>query len=103
MQIIGLLTEDPRTYYEVLETLREQGLKFVSLDFGDTIPANVGVVITTEQEKDRVDFDRIVVEGDPDSAVMKAKRILAGENAASELMIGIDPGVRPGFAALGDG
>ncbi len=103
MQIIGLLTEDPRAYYEILETLRDQGARFVSLDFSDPIPANVGVVITTEQEKDRVDFDMVVTDPDPDEAVMRAKRILAGESAVRELTIGVDPGIRPGFAAIGDG
>jgi hypothetical protein len=103
MQIIGLLTENPRAYFEILEILREQELKFISLDFSDPIPANVGVVITTESEKDSVDFDRIVSEDDPDEAVARAKRILAGETVIRELTIGIDPGSRPGFAALGDG
>jgi len=103
MQVIGLLTEDPRVYYEILETLREQGLRFVLLDFSDPIPANVGVVITTEQEKEKVDFDRIVVAEDADATVMKAKRVISGETTVMDLMIGIDPGSRPGFAALGDG
>jgi hypothetical protein len=103
MQLIGLLTEDPRAYFEILETLREQGLKFVSLDFSDPIPANVGVVITTERERGRVDFDKIVSDENPDDAVARARRILTGEAAVKELVIGIDPGSRPGFAALGDG
>ncbi len=103
MQVIGLLTEDPRAYFEILEILREKELKYISLDFSDPIPANVGVVITTEQERDRVDFDRIVSDTDPDAAVDRARRVLAGERAIKELMIGVDPGIRPGFAALGDG
>ena len=103
MQIIGLLTEDPRAYFEILEILREQRLRFISLDFSDPIPANVGVVITTEHEKERVDFDKVVSDEYPDDSVERAKRILAGEAAVRDLVIGIDPGSRPGFAALGDG
>lgn len=103
MQIIGLLTEDPRAYFEILETLREKDLRFVSLDFSDPIPANVGVVITTSQEKEKVDFDWIVSDADPEAAVMRARRILAGESAVTDLVIGVDPGSRPGFAAIGDG
>ena len=101
--MIGLLTEDPRAYFEILEVLREQGLRFLSLDFSDPIPANVGVVVTTERERDLVDFDRIVCDPAPDVAVARAKRIIAGEAVIRELMIGVDPGQRPGFAALGDG
>ncbi len=103
MQLIGLLTEDPRRYFEILEVLREQGLRFLSLDFSDPIPANVGVVITTERERDRIDLDRVVCDSAPDVAVARAKRILAGEAVIRDLMIGIDPGQKPGFAALGDG
>jgi len=103
MKLIGLLTEDPRTYFEMLQALRGQGVKATSLEFSDPIPANVGVVITTEREKDRVMFDRVVTDSNPDSAVAKAKKMLNGERKVKELMIGIDPGSRPGIAALGDG
>jgi len=103
MRLIGLLTEDPKTYFEVIEVLREEGLKFASLDFYDPVPANVGVIISTEAEKDRIDFDKVVTHDNPEAAVSKAKRILNGEKAIRDLTIGIDPGTRPGFAAIADG
>lgn len=103
MRLIGLLTEDPRTYFEVLEVLRDQGTKFVSLDFDDPVPANVGAIITTEKERDRIAFDNVVVCEDPSLAVAKAKRMASGESDIKDLLIGVDPGVRPGYAALGDG
>lgn len=103
MRRIGLLTEDSRTYFETIEILKEQGLEFVSLDFFDPIPANVGAVITTEPEMGKVSFDKIVTDPDPEAAVAKAKRLLSGENPVKDLTIGIDPGNRPGFAVLGDG
>ena len=103
MQVIGLLTEDPRTYFETIETLRERNLRFVSLDFYDPVPANVGVIITTDAEKDKIDFDKIVTDEDPDSAVSRARRMLLSEKPVKDLTIGIDPGIRPGFAAIGDG
>lgn len=103
MRVIGLLTEDPRTYFEVIETLREHDLKFVSLDFFDPVPANVGVIITTEAEKEKVDFDRIVTDEDPVAAVSRAMRMLSGEKAVIDMTIGVDPGTHPGFAAIGDG
>lgn len=103
MQVIGLLTEDPKKYFEIIETLRQCGLRFVSLDFHDPVPANVGVIITTEAEKDRIDFDKMVTDDDPDIAVARAKRMLSSEMSVKDLMIGIDPGTRPGIAAIGDG
>ena len=103
MRVIGLLTEDPKTYFEIIETLREQDLKFVSLDFFDPVPANVGVIITTDAEKEKIDFDRIVTDENPDAAVTRAKRMMSGEKPVKDMAIGIDPGTRPGFAAIGDG
>lgn len=103
MKLIGLLTEDSRTYFEMLEVLREQNPEFVSLDFSDPIPANVGVVITTERERSRVPFDRIVTERDPVVAVAKARLMLTAEAEVKEVTIGVDPGVRPGLAVLADG
>jgi hypothetical protein len=103
MRTIGLLTENPRTYFEMLEAIREQGLGVMSLDFGEPVPANVGVIITTEEEKDRISFDKIVTDSDPDAAIARAKMMLPTERSVKELTIGIDPGVRPGVAVLGDG
>lgn len=103
MKRIGLLTEDPRTYFETLEVLREKGLGFVSLDFGDVVPAHVGVVISTEKEKDTVPFDHVVTDPDPDIAVCRAIKVLTGEGPVKVLCIGVDPGHRPGVAAVGDG
>jgi len=103
MKLIGLLTEDPRAYFELLEVLREQGLKFATVEFGDPLPANVGVVLTTEGERPKVDFDRVVADPDPEKAVEKARKFLAANSSVERLLIGIDPGTRPGVAAIGDG
>jgi len=103
MQRIGLLTEDPKRYFELIEVLRQRDIKFVSLDFFDPIPANVGVVITADSEKGKIDFDKIVADEDPEDAVSRASRILSGDLSIKDLKIGVDPGTRPGFAAIGDG
>jgi hypothetical protein len=103
MKHIGILTEDPRTYFQVLEALRERGLRFTSLDFGETVPANIGVVISTEKEAPSIPFDRVVTEADPNRAIEKALHLLAGGQRYEELLVGIDPGSRPGIAAVGDG
>src|SRR4030065_981260 len=103
MKLIGLLTEDPKTYFEVLETLREEKVKFVSLDFSEPVPANVGAIITTRKELAKVYFDRGVTEDDQKAAVTRAMWMVAGEGDIEELTIGIDPGTKPGFAVIADG
>jgi len=103
MKAIGLMTEDSKVYFEMLEALRKHDLKFVSIDFSEPIPANVGVIITTEGEREKVDFDRVITYPEPEAAIARARRMLAGEKAVKDIMIGIDPGVKPGFAVLADG
>ena len=103
MKVVGILTEDPRRYYEMLTALRNEGLRHISLDFSESLPANVSVVITTEEERARVPFDRVITDADPDSAILKIKSILAGEEETEHLTVGIDPGERPGVAVLANG
>jgi hypothetical protein len=103
MRAIGLLTRNPRVYFEMLEALRGENLKVVSLDFGEPVPADVGAIITTEDEKGDIPFDRIVTDSDPNIAITRAKMMMSSDRRVKELTIGIDPGVRPGVAVLGDG
>ncbi|MCJ7607563.1 MAG: hypothetical protein MUO94_06940 [Thermoplasmata archaeon] len=103
MKQIGILTEDPRTYFLVLEALRERGLLFASLDFGEPVPANIGVVISTAEEAPAIPFDEVVTDGDPDRAIERALHLLAGGRRYEGLWVGIDPGARPGIATVGDG
>lgn len=103
MKLVGLLTEDSRRYYEMIEALKADDIEYTSLDFDRPIPADVCVVVTTEGERDRVFFDRVVVDDDPSEAVASIKKYMNGGRAVKDLMIGVDPGHRPGVAAVADG
>jgi len=100
MRVVGILTEDSRRYFEILTALRSEGLKHVSLDFSEPLPANVAVVVSTEDERHRIPFDKVVTDSDPDVAVDKVKNLLAGEKDLTTVVVGIDPGNRPGIAAV---
>jgi len=101
---IGLLTEDSRFYHELVSVLRERRFPFVSLTFDGPIPEQVGVIITTAQEADRLAF-RPLIADEPQAAraVSRALHLLRGGGMLRSLVVGIDPGRRPGIAALGDG
>lgn len=103
MKPVGILTEDPRAYFDILTALRGHGIGHVSLEFSEPIPAYISVIITTERERHRVSFDRIVSDEDMDRAMAKVMRMLAGEEGTGELIIGIDPGQMTGIAVLTDG
>jgi hypothetical protein len=67
------------------------------------MPAEVGVVITTEGESEDIDFSRgrIVIADKPKAALDKAISLLSGEDF-EQIIIGIDPGKYPGIAVLGN-
>ncbi len=74
------------------------------LNPGHPIPAHVGVVITTENESEKIIFDRdkmIFADGKPHAALDKAHYMLFGEDI-EQVIIGIDPGKYPGVAVLGN-
>lgn len=103
MKVIGLLTEDSRLFYDLVVALKNENLPFMSLTFSDAVPANVGVVITTRGERPKVNFP-IVVEVDDSIglAIHLARKALSGKDRFQRVIVGIDPGKRPGFAVVGD-
>ncbi len=103
MKAVGIMTENPSTYYEMLTALREEGLRPISLCFSEPLPPNIAVIVTSEEEKHLVPFDNVVADADPDIVVTKVKSCLAGERAITDLLIGIDPGHRPGIAVISNG
>jgi len=103
MKIIGIMTDNFRFFYDLVQALKERGERFISLDFDDHVPSNVGVIITTEAEKSKVRFHSVVAHDRPDFAIDVANAVLRGGKDLESLTIGIDPGSRPGVAVLGDG
>ncbi len=101
---IAAITEDFSVYRPLVEELRARNLCFVALSLKDAIPINVGVVITTEAEFDRINFDsdRIVVAKRVRTAVDEAQRLLGGVRKYDKVIIGIDPGKYPGIAVVAD-
>lgn len=84
--------------------MRFRRLNFIALSPREAVPPSVSVVITTEDEVDKIDFDesKIVVAKKPRAAIDKAMQLLHGKRRYGQIIIGIDPGKRPGIAVLGD-
>ena len=102
-KVIGLLTRDFKLFHDLVKALKRRDLPFISLSFDDPIPPNTGVIITTQQEIDKIDFDRKVACEDIAMAIAESIRILKGKERFDELIVGIDPGAKPGIAIVGDG
>lgn len=102
-KVIGLLTKDFRLYHDLVRALKRRDLAFMSLSFEDDIPPNVGVIITTSEEIDDIVFESKVACKDIGMAIAESIRVLKGKERFEELVIGIDPGAKPGIAVVGDG
>jgi hypothetical protein len=66
------------------------------------LPLNVELSLTTERERRRLRGRKVIASDDPDWAVKAALVLLQG-GSFNRLVMGVDPGPRPGIAILGDG
>ncbi len=101
--LIALVTEDFSAYLDLSRHLRNREIEFESLTPGSAIPGDIEVVITTDAERHHVDHDHVVTYSTPEATVEETMRILRGLDDIDRLVIGIDPGPRPGLAVLADG
>jgi hypothetical protein len=100
---IALMTEDFAAYHDLSRRLQAEDLAFESISPGSPIPDEVEVVITTAEERGRVRHERVVVHSTPQATVEEVTRLLRGLEDVDRLVIGVDPGERPGLAVLADG
>ena len=106
MKIIGVLTENFSVYYDLIKLLKNGKTPFISLSFDDIIPVNVGIIITTPEELSKITFKPTITISEKDDVTIiidSAIKIIEGKDKLKSIVIGIDPGKRPGVAVLGDG
>jgi hypothetical protein len=99
---VALITRDPTLYADLAGALRERHISTLSLLPGERIPASVAVVLTSPEEARGISFPRVIpVESVGDRSVLWAavESALVGATT-KELVVGIDPGPRPGYAVL---
>lgn len=101
-RVLGVLTRDFRLYHDLISHLKDRDLPFQSLSFDAAIPLEVGVVLTSAEEAPTIDFPVKVPVTEIANAVSKAQQLLHGRTVFQEIVIGVDPGPRPGAAILGD-
>lgn len=102
MNVVAVITEDFRFFYGAVRALKEKGQPFISLGFEDPQPLNVSLVLTTEAERCRLRNRKVIASDDPERAV-KAALVLMQGTSYNRVIVGVDPGPRPGLAVLGDG
>jgi hypothetical protein len=103
---VAVATVQGKAYFLIVNKLKERGILFLSLVPGETVPTDVKVVITTEQEKHLIQHGKVLVyAGDtaPDAAANEIRKILQGKEAYEKIVVGIDPGEVFGLAVIADG
>jgi hypothetical protein len=103
---VAVATVSGKVYFLLVNELKSRNVHFISVTPGETLPAEVKVVITTRNEKPLVESERILVfepETEPSDVVDQALRILQGKEDYEKIVIGIDPGNIFGLAVIADG
>ena len=104
MKVIGIATDNFSVYYELARRLRERRMTFLSISPHEPVPSNVGAIITTQMEYETVRFGKkVACDGtNAQDAIDAAIRMLSGKEGYKSVVIGVDPGERPGIAVFAD-
>ncbi len=100
---MAIVTRDPRLYHELAGLLRERRWSAVSLLPGARIPDSVAVVLTSPSEADAIAHPNVLAVregGDRRALGAAVADALSPAVGSGELVVGIDPGPRPGYAIL---
>jgi transcriptional accessory protein Tex/SPT6 len=103
---VAVATVQGKPYFLIVNQLREQNIPFISILPGQSLPINVKLVITTEQEKQKIKHEKIFIfhdDEDLETMVNEVKRSLIGKEAYEKIVIGLDPGAVTGLAVIADG
>jgi hypothetical protein len=103
---VAVATVSGKAYFLIVNKLRERNIAFISLIPGEPVPTEVKVVITTNQEKHRINHEKILVydgKTDSDTVANEVMKILQGKEVYEKIVIGIDPGEVLGLAVIADG
>ena len=103
---VAVVTVQGRAYFHITHLLKENGIPFFSLLPGDSIPVEAKVVITTLEEKDRVNYGNVLMftsEGELDRLMSQVIISLQGKEHYGKVVIGVDPGEMVGLVVVADG
>lgn len=104
MKRVGLHVSDTKLQFELMEALKREKIPFEIIQPGRKIPKGVCAVLTTEEDQGSITCHRQIQcnSDNVDSCIMEAKAAMASRGSIRSLVIGIDPGRKPGIAVMAD-
>ncbi|HLN90054.1 MAG TPA: hypothetical protein VK253_08310 [Candidatus Binatia bacterium] len=103
---VAVATVQGKPYFLIVNQLKEQNIPFISVIPGNPLPTKISLVITTEQEKNLVNHEKILVfrgEDELEGFVEEVKKLILGKEDFEKIVVGIDPGRAIGLVVLADG
>ena len=105
MKKIGVYTKNFSLYHDLLNVLKRRKIPYVSLSSKNKIPNKIGVIITSHNELHEIKYKKIIsadIFDNLDQVIDIAIQMLIGKDLYTRLIIGIDPGEKPGIAIIAD-
>jgi hypothetical protein len=103
---VAIATVSGKAYFLIVKKLQERKIDFISLIPGEPVPTEVKLVITTNEERDLINHEKILVynsETEIDAMATEITKILRGKKDYERIVIGVDPGEMFGLAVVADG
>jgi hypothetical protein len=103
---VAVATVQGKAYFLIVNELKQRSIPFVSLIPGESVPAQIRVVVTTPQEQPLINHPRTLAyspEADPDVMGSEVIKRLQGKEIYETVTIGVDPGEVVGVAVVADG
>jgi len=105
MKKIGVYTNNFSLYHDLLEVLKRRKIPYISLSSKKNISNKIGVIITSHDELHNIKLKKVIaadIYDNLDQVVDIAIQTIVGKDLYSRLIIGIDPGEKPGIALIAD-
>ncbi len=102
---VAVATVHGKAYFFMVNELKRRGIPFLSLSPGESVPVEIRVVVTTQNEKQEITHGKILVydpKKDPEVFGSEIVKILHGKEDYSNIIIGVDPGEAFGLAVIAD-
>jgi len=102
---VAVATVHGKAYFFIVNELKRRSIPFLSLSPDESVPVEIRVVVTTQNEKQKITHAKILVYDpkiDPEVLGSEIVKVLHGKENCGRIVIGVDPGEAFGLAVIAD-